>query len=149
MIKLKVDAIKDGTVIDHISAGKGLEVVKIINPAQTDILLIACNLNSGKIGKKDIIKIENKRLSQKEIDSIALISPNATLVEIADYKVVSKRKMQMPGYVENLIKCPNPKCISNIENINSKFYINKNKENALKCHYCEKEYKVEDVDIVV
>ncbi len=149
MKKLKVDAIKDGTVIDHIKAGKGLEVVKILEYGKDDILLIACNLNSKKIGKKDIIKIENKQLTEKEINSIALISPNASLVVIKDYKVVSKGKLQMPKSVENLIKCPNPKCISNIEDIQSKFYIDQNKENGLKCHYCEKEYRVEDVEIVL
>ncbi len=149
MVKLKVDAIKTGTVIDHIKAGKALEVVKILDRGKNDILLFACNLSSKKLGKKDIIKIENKKLNPKEVNSIALISPDATLVEIKDYKVVSKSKLKTPEFVESIIKCPNPKCISNIEKIRSKFYIDKKKENILRCHYCEKEYSVEEVKIIL
>ena len=149
MKELKVDAIKNGTVIDHIKAGKGLEVARILKFDGSDILLIASNLSSKKIGKKDIIKIENKELTPKEVNSIALVSENATLIIIENFKIISKSKIELPQSVDNLIKCPNPKCISNVENINSKFYIKKGKETVVRCHYCEKKYPVDEVSITL
>ena len=147
MMKLKVDAIKNGTVIDHIKAGKGLQVADILNLQGNNVVMIGINLNSQKIGKKDIIKIENKELSPEEVNSIALIAPNASLIIIKDYQVTQKNTVELPDFIENIIKCPNPKCITNIEQVSSKFYVIKENEPKVRCHYCEKKYNVNDIQI--
>ena len=93
--KIKVNAFKNGTVIDHIAAGKVLKVIEILNLTGNDSVMMGMNLSSNKIGKKDIIKIENRELSQEEANSIALISPKATLIIIKDFEVVNFTEMEL------------------------------------------------------
>jgi len=146
---MKVDAIKNGTVIDHIPAGKVLQVVDILNIKSSDVMMIGMNLHSNKVGKKDILKIENHFLSQEEVNSIALIAPSATLTIIKNFEIIRKTKAEIPKFIENLITCPNPKCITNSENIKSKFYVFKEKSLSVRCYYCEKKYPVEEVEIKI
>ena len=146
---IKVSAIKNGTVIDHIAAGKVLKVIDILNLTGNNSVMIGMNLNSNKIGKKDIIKIENRELSKVEANSIALISPSATLIIINDFEVVNKTSLDMPEYIEEHIICSNPKCITNSEDIHSKYYINNTKTATARCLYCEKKYLVEDLKIKI
>ncbi len=145
--QIKVNAIKNGTVIDHITAGKVRKVMDILELDGTDVVMIGMNLTSNKIGKKDIVKIENKELSQDEVNSIALIAPNATLIIIKDFEVGKKVSLDIPEYVENLIVCPNPKCITNSENIKSKFRLTKDEPVKVRCLYCEKKYLIDEVKI--
>ena len=149
MKQLKVDAIKKGTVIDHIPAGKGMQVADIINISGENIVMIGISLNSKKVGKKDIIKIENRELSQEEINSIALIAPSATITIIKDFDVIRKAKAEIPELIEGLILCPNPKCITNSENIRTKFMVTDEKPLQVRCHYCEKKYLVDEVKIKI
>ncbi len=146
---IKVSAIKNGTVIDHIAAGKVLKVIDILNLTGNNSVMIGMNLTSNKIGKKDIIKIENRELSKEEVNSIALISPSATLIIINDFEVVNKTSFDMPEYIEEHIICPNPKCITNSEEISSKYYINNTEPATARCLYCEKKYLVEDLKIKI
>ena len=146
---IKVNAIKNGTVIDHIAAGKVLKVIEILNLTGDNTVMIGMNLGSNKLGKKDIIKIEKRELSKKEVNSIALISPSATLIIINDFEVKSKTSLDMPEYVEEHIICPNPKCITNSEEIPSKYYINNTEPATARCLYCEKKYLVEDLKIKI
>lgn len=148
MKKLKVDAIKNGTVIDHIAAGKVLKVADILNLDGRDTVMIGVNLPSNKIGKKDILKIENRELTQEEVNGIALIAPKATLIIIKNFEIVKKSSLEMPGYIEKHIICPNPKCITNLEKIDSKFKIDPQNATA-RCQYCEKKYRVETVKIKI
>jgi aspartate carbamoyltransferase regulatory subunit len=147
MKQIKVNAIKNGTVIDHITAGKMQKVLDILHLDGTDIVMIGMNLSSKKIGRKDIIKIENKELSEYEVNSIALIAPEATLIIIKDFEVTKKSKLQVPEYIENIIDCPNPKCITNTEKIISKFRLTNDAPAHVRCVYCEKKYLVEEVKI--
>ena len=147
MKQIKVNAIKNGTVIDHISAGKVSKVMDIIDLYSNDVVMIGMNLASNKIGKKDILKIENRELSRDEVNSISLIAPNATLIIIKDFNVVKKNKLEMPEYIEDLILCPNPKCVTNVEKIKSKFRIIKEKQTKVRCYYCEKKYLVDEIKI--
>ena len=94
--QIKVNAIKNGTVIDHITSGKVRKVLDILNLEGTDTVMIGMNLSSSKIGRKDIVKIENKELSHDEVNSIALVAPNATLIIINDFEVVKKVSLQIP-----------------------------------------------------
>jgi len=144
--KLKVDPIKHGTVIDHITAGKALQVADILNIGNTESeIMIGVNLHSQKMGKKDIIKIENRELSKEEANSIALISPTATLIIIDDYKVVKKFGIDIPKDIKNHIVCPNSNCITNIEDVKTRFELAGNEPIEVRCSYCEKKYYIEEV----
>jgi len=149
MKQLKVDAIKNGTVIDHIPEGKALAVADILNLSGSNEVMIGINLNSRKVGKKDIIKIENRELSQEEINSIALIAPEATLTIISDFEVIRKARAEIPKSIEGLISCPNPKCITNSERIKTKFKVTDKNPLKVRCYYCEKKYLVEEVRIKI
>ncbi|RLC50438.1 MAG: aspartate carbamoyltransferase regulatory subunit [Candidatus Cloacimonadota bacterium] len=145
MKQMKVDAIKNGTVIDHIPAGKVLQVVEILNVKKHHVMMIGMNLHSNKVGKKDILKIENHFLSQEEVNSIALIAPSATLTIIRDFEIIRKTKVEIPKFIENIITCPNPKCITNSEKIKTKFTVSEDESLSVRCFYCEKKYKIEEV----
>lgn len=149
MKEIKVSAIENGTVIDHIPAGKVLKVVDILNLRPNDTVMIGINLNSKKIGKKDIIKIDQRALSEKELNSIALIAPRATMTIIKDYTALKKVEMEMPEYIEGLIACPNPTCVTNKENIKSKFRVTDKSNKQVRCVYCEKKYPVDSITIKI
>ncbi len=144
--QLRVDPIKNGTVIDHITAGKALQVADILNLQQTDnLMLIGVHLSSKKMGKKDIVKIENRNLTADEVNGIALISPNATLTIIEDYRVVKKQKITLPEAIKGHIICPNPNCVTNVEQVETRFIIANGTPVEVQCAYCEKKYGIEDV----
>ncbi len=148
--KLKVDPIKNGTVIDHIEAGKALQVADILNLRHPkNELMIGMNLPSGKTGKKDILKIENRELSPEEVNSIALIAPTATLAIISDYNVVKKLSVSIPEKIDKIIVCPNPNCVTNIEGIPTRFAVAKKEPMEIRCDYCEKQYSVNNVKFLI
>ncbi len=137
--ELKVSAIENGTVIDHIPSKNVFQVIKILNLSEyQNQLLIGTNLDSNKMGKKGIIKVSNKFFKSDEINKIALVAPTATLIIIKNFEVVEKKKVEVPDYAENIVKCFNPNCITNNEEIATKFTVIDKKELKLRCHYCEK-----------
>lgn len=134
---LLVRRIKNGTVIDHISGGEALNVVKMlgITGSTQEALSIATNVPSRNMGKKDIVKLNNRELSKEEVDRIALISPKATINIIRNFRVVEKKGVEIPTLIEGVVRCPNPGCISNThEPIRSRFSVS---EKGLRCHYCD------------
>ncbi|MEW5760247.1 MAG: aspartate carbamoyltransferase regulatory subunit [Candidatus Thermoplasmatota archaeon] len=140
---LKVTPIKNGTVIDHITSGMALKVLKILGierEKRTSIVSVAMHVSSKKMGRKDIVKVEDRELSKEEVDKIALISPKATISIIRDYKVVEKRKVNLPDSLTGILKCENINCISNSgrEKIRSKFNVIDKEKISLKCWYCGK-----------
>lgn len=145
MKEMKVKQIENGTVIDHITAGKALYIAQLLHLAESSLFVIGSNLSSSKLGKKDLIKIENYKLSDAEKKSIALISPSASFIEIRNFGVVSKEKAEIPKLIEDLIVCPNHKCITNLEEMSSRFRINEGKM-TVRCAYCEKKYTVDEVE---
>lgn len=138
--ELVVSAIENGTVIDHIPAGEVYKVVKILNlDMYEDEVLIGTNLLSKKYGKKGIIKVKNKFFAETEVNKVALIAPNATLIIIKNYEVVEKRRLEIPDTIKQIVKCINPNCITNIEdNIETNFRVVDKEPLKLQCHYCEK-----------
>jgi aspartate carbamoyltransferase regulatory subunit len=137
--ELKVTGIENGTVIDHIPSQYVLQVVKILNLFETEnMVLFGTNLDSMKMGKKGIIKVSNKFFKPDEINKIALVAPNATLIVIKNFKISSKTKVQVPENVEKIVKCFNPNCITNNEDVPTKFSVIDKEELKLRCHYCEK-----------
>ncbi|MEI6433845.1 MAG: aspartate carbamoyltransferase regulatory subunit [Bacteroidota bacterium] len=137
--ELKVSAIENGTVIDHIPTNNVFQVIKILNLTEyNNQLLIGTNLESRKMGKKGIIKVTNKFFESDEINKIALVAPSATLIIIKNFDVVEKKKVEVPDTAEKIVRCFNPNCITNNENISTKFTVIDKVELKLRCHYCEK-----------
>jgi aspartate carbamoyltransferase regulatory subunit len=139
--ELKVPLIKDGTVIDHITAGNAVQVLHImgIPKGSSSVVSVAMNVKS-KMGKKDIVKVENRELDSKEVDKIALIAPKATINIIRDYEVAKKHKVQLPDEIVGIVKCANPTCVSNTnEPVESRFKVICRDPPRIKCCYCERE----------
>ena len=137
--ELRVSKIKDGTVIDHISGGYALDVVKIlgITGKENRVMTIAINVPSKSLKVKDIVKIEGRAVKPREVNRIALIAPHATINIVRNYKVVKKLEVKLPKFIEEIIKCANPSCISNSnEPVSPKFYMEKEDPLLLSCHYC-------------
>jgi aspartate carbamoyltransferase regulatory subunit len=141
MKELKVTPIKDGTVIDHITPGRALKVLRILKIPESTSSVVSVAMNvSGKMGKKDIVKVENRELDPKELDKIALIAPKATINIIRDYEVIKKHKVVLPDEVVGIAKCSNPTCISNArEPVESRFHVISKDPPRIKCYYCERE----------
>jgi aspartate carbamoyltransferase regulatory subunit len=138
--ELRVRSIRNGSVIDHITAGNALNVLKILAITGTTqaIVSVAMNVPSKRqpLGRKDIVKIEDRELNPAEVDKIALIAPQATINIIRDYEVVQKKSVILPRVITNIVRCPNLNCISNSsEPVFSKFTVLES--HALRCAYCE------------
>ncbi|HLB69655.1 MAG TPA: aspartate carbamoyltransferase regulatory subunit [Candidatus Methanoperedens sp.] len=137
--EMRVRRIKHGTVIDHITAGQALNVLRILGISGTTkaVVSVAMNVPSGVMGSKDIVKVEDRELEEEEVDRISLIAPNATINIIRDFEVIEKYKVDLPDSLEGVVKCDNPNCISNTnEPVTSKFIVNK-KPVELRCIYCD------------
>lgn len=147
--ELKVSAINNGTVIDHIPAKSLFKVISILNLDKIDShLSFGTNLESKKLGHKAIIKISDKYFEKDEINKIALIAPDAKLNIIKDYNVVEKKIVEVPEKVKGIAKCVNPKCITNHESILTRFTVISKQKVALKCHYCEKITEQENIEVI-
>ena len=137
--ELRVSKINNGTVIDHISGGYALDVVKIlgITGKEKRVMTIAINVFSRRFGVKDIVKIEGRALSAQEVNKIALVAPHASINIIKNYCVVEKLEVKLPNVIEGIVRCVNPCCVSNSdEPVSSKFYVKSAEPLVLKCHYC-------------
>jgi aspartate carbamoyltransferase regulatory subunit len=141
MKTLKITPIKDGTVIDHITPGRALKVLRVLNLPESTSSVVSILMNvMGKKGKKDIVKIENRELDPKELDKIALIAPKATINIIRDYEVVKKHTVEIPDEVVGITRCSNPTCISNAhEPVESRFHVISKDPPRIRCYYCERE----------
>jgi aspartate carbamoyltransferase regulatory subunit len=145
---LRVSKIKDGTVIDHITAGHALDVLKILGITDhvNGVVTVAMNVPSKTLGLKDMVKIEGRELKSQEVDKIALLAPHANINIVRNYKVVDKQLVRLPKVIKATIKCVNPACISNSkEPVKSTFYVDKEEPLRLRCHYCG--YIMEKQDI--
>lgn len=140
--KLQVEAICDGTVIDHIPAGQGVKILDRLHLLNSHArITVGFNLPSEAQGSKDIIKVAGRQFTEKEANELALFAPSATINVIDDYKVVEKFKMSIPEVLRGILACPNSNCISHNEPVDSRFYLRQKEEDIqLKCHYCEKSF---------
>jgi len=138
--ELRVAKIKNGTVIDHIPAGKALQVIRILGIKGTEghIATILMNVPSLKLGKKDLVKIEDMTVGPSQAQLIALIAPDASLNIVSDYEVKKKYRPNPPDVVEGLVRCPNMMCISNKrdEPIVPKLRVESKNPVVLRCAYC-------------
>ena len=131
--ELQVAALENGTAIDHIP------------PSQ--LFTIGNNFHSNKMGCKGMIKIADKFFEEDEINRIAMIAPNIILNIIRDYEVVEKKTVTLPDELIGLVKCNNPKCITNNEPMLSRFHVIDKEKGTIKCHYCERKINKEDIII--
>ena len=145
---LAVSAIKNGTVIDHITAGQAYRIVKFFNlGSHHKQITLGLNLPSDSMEYKDIIKIEEWELMPDQANQVAILAPRATINIIEDFKVTKKFKVSLPASISSVITCPNPKCISNHETINSFFHVLPSKPLVrLQCKYCRKMYTQNELD---
>ncbi len=146
--ELYVKKIRNGTVIDHISAGYSLDVLKIlgIDGREGHVVSVAMNVTSKVETKKDIVKVENRELNPGEVDKIALIAPSATINIIRDYEVAEKTRVKLPDTIKGIVKCANPSCVSNAgEPVVPRFMVEKKDPLRLRCFYCSRFMEKPDV----
>lgn len=145
--ELKVKKIQDGTVIDHITMGYALDVLKILGITGKEgyTLSIIMNVPSKKVRRKDIVKIEGRELKPDEVDKIALIAAHATINIIRNYQVVEKKEVKLPQKIYGIIKCANPTCITNSREPIKPIFIADGEALQLKCHYCGRIMEKSDV----
>ncbi len=147
--QLQVAALENGTVIDHIPAGKLFTVVSLLGLQQMkNNITIGFNLDSEKLGKKGIIKIADKYFCDEEINRIAVVTPNVVLNIIRNYEVVEKREVCLPDHLHGIVKCSNPVCVTNNEPMETLFEVVDKENRVVKCHYCEKEQRLEDIELL-
>lgn len=147
---LQVAAIENGTVIDHIPPCHLFKVASLLELDKMDgnTITIANNLLSNKCGSKGMIKIADKFFDDKEISRIALVAQNVNLNIIKNYEVVEKKTISLPDEVVGLVKCNNPKCITNNEPMQTWFHVTDKEKGLLKCHYCEKEQQKDNIKLI-
>lgn len=139
--KLQVEAIQDGSVIDHIPARQGVKILHFFNLTETsEKITVGLNLPTHNGKGKDLIKVENTFISDAQANQLALFAPNATINQIKDFKVVNKFKVQLPSSFLDVFSCPNSNCISHNEPVKSQFHVHDSTQLKLKCHYCEKAF---------
>lgn len=145
--QLSVEAIENGTVIDHIPSGLGLTILRQFRLLDYgSAVTVGFNLSSNSFGHKDIIKIKDVQFDGKAANRLALFSPSATVNVIENFKVVRKLQLQLPEVITEVFQCPNTNCASHSEPVKSRFYVRQHQETTrLKCHYCEKTFARESV----
>ncbi len=135
--ELAVAALQNGTVIDHIPSSVLFKAVKIlgIEKLQTHVT-IGNNLESGKLGTKGIIKVADVFFPEATLNRIALIAPSAKVNIIRDFEVVEKHQVSLPDTIVGIVKCNNPKCITNNEPMKTRFEVVDRDDVTIRCHYC-------------
>ena len=138
---MNVDSINNGIVIDHIEAGKSMEIYKYLGLENLDCsVAIIKNVKSKKTGKKDIIKIDNDM--DINMDILGYIDTNITVNIIKDGKIIKKAHMELPGKLVNIVKCKNPRCVTSVEQDIDQIFELKDRENKIyRCKYCETQAK--------
>lgn len=135
--KLRVSKIRNGTVIDHVTAGRALTVLGVlgIDGSGGETVSVGMNVPSDELGRKDVVKVEDRELSPSEVDVISLIAPEATINIIREYEVESKTRVERPERVEGVLACPNHSCITNAdEPVSTRFDV---LADGVRCCYCE------------
>lgn len=147
--ELLVAALENGTVIDHIPSELVFTIASLLELEKLgSSVTIGYNLHSSKLGKKGIIKVANKYFSDEEISRLSVVAPNVILNIIRDFDVVEKKEVIIPDELHGIVRCGNPKCITNNEPMPTHFHVVDKKTGILKCHYCEKEQNKNEVKLV-
>ena len=143
-----VAAIKNGTVIDHIPADKKYQVATLLGLDKLETpVTIGNNFASKKVKNKGIIKVSDKFFTKEEISRLSVVAPNVVLNIIQDYEVVEKKMVETPNELKGIVKCNNPKCITNNEPMSTIFNFVDKEKGIAKCHYCDKEQDITKVEL--
>ena len=143
-----VAAIESGTVIDHIPAEKTFQVVNLLQLQKLSTpVTIGFNFSSKMVGTKGIIKVSDKFFTDNEISRLSVGAPNIILNIIRDYEVVEKKQVITPDELCGIVKCNNPKCVTNNEPMATIFNVVDKAAGILKCHYCDKEQQIDNVEL--
>ena len=144
-----VAAIENGTVIDHIPANKTSQVATLLKLSELkNPVTIGYNYPSKKVGCKGIIKVSDKFFTDEEISRLSVVAPKVVLNIIKDYEVVEKKTVETPDEIRGIVKCNNPKCITNNEPMDTVFNIVDKAHGILKCRYCDTEQDINNVQLV-
>ena len=147
--ELLVAALENGTVIDHIPSELVFTIASLLELDKlSSSVTIGYNLNSKKLGKKGIIKVADKFFTDEEISRLSIVAPNVVLNVIRNFDVVEKKEVIIPDELHGIVRCSNPKCITNNEPMSTFFHVIDKTEGILKCHYCEKEQNKSKVKLV-
>lgn len=147
--ELQVAALENGTVIDHIPCDKVFTVVSLLGLADGHSkITIGNNLDSKKLGKKGLIKVANRFFSDEEISRLSVVAPSVKLNIIRNYEVVEKKQVEKPETLRGIVRCANPKCITNNEPMPTLFHSIDKEHHIYKCHYCEKEQNLEEMKLL-
>ncbi len=134
----QVAALRSGTVVDHLNPGMALKALQLIGLPADATALIGVNLSSAKMGRKDILKLENFEIQPEQVERLAVLGPKASVCYIRDYTVVRKVQVRLPERIEALLRCPNPACITNHDRITTRFDVERQGPTLVRCHYCER-----------
>lgn len=146
--ELRVQAIKNGSVIDHIPVQHLQKVVQLLRLFDLEYpFTIGQNYLSKKLGRKGIIKVEEKHFTPEEVNMLALVARQIVISVIRDYQVVKKIRVELPDEIEGIVKCTNPKCITNNEPMRSLYTVEDKERGTLRCHYCNR--KIESEEIII
>lgn len=146
--ELAVAALRNGTVIDHIPSKVLFKVVRILGiESLPNHVTVGNNLDSHKLGTKGIIKVADVEFPEPVLNRIAIIAPKAKVNVIRDYDVVEKHVVELPDTIIGLVKCGNPKCITNNEPMRTKFHVVDRENVTLRCHYCGHSVNSEEAQI--
>ena len=146
--EIKIPAIKEGSVIDHIPSRDTFKIMKLVDPQEYQhTISLALNLDSKRQGKKGVIKLSNRILTQEEVNKIAILAPKATVSIIKDYNVQKKIEVRVPKEIKKIVKCSNPNCITNLEDVKTRFTLENEEPLKLRCAYCERTMKRDDIKL--
>ena len=143
-----MSAIENGTVIDHIPCDRTFDVVSLLKISELQTTaMVGSNLDSKKMGKKSIIKVADKFFTDEELNQLSVVAPYVTLCIIKNYEVAEKRPVVMPEELHDIVRCGNPKCITNNEPMHTIFHVTDKANGIIKCHYCEKEQSLSNAKL--
>ncbi|MEL7431815.1 MAG: aspartate carbamoyltransferase regulatory subunit [Chlamydiota bacterium] len=139
MNTLSILALKSGTIIDHIPEHTALNILQCLRKfPKSGSLTIGISLLSEKLGRKDLIKMHDRKLSPEEMTYVALFAPNATINVIEDHCLITKSAPTFPEEVIGIFSCLNPRCITHVEHVPSHFFVDANRAQMhLQCRYCQ------------
>lgn len=147
--EMMVAAIENGTVLDHIPSDRLFDVVSLLHlDKMSNSVTIGYNLKSAVMGTKSIIKIADKYFTDEELNQLSVVAPNISLCVIKDYEIIEKRMVVMPEKLVGIVRCPNPKCITNNEPMQTRFSTTSPGSSIIRCSYCNKDVDLKDVCIV-
>jgi aspartate carbamoyltransferase regulatory subunit len=149
MREYKVYQIENGTVIDHLPHWSSLKVLELLGlRSSRHLVTLGIGLDSEQMGSKDLLKVENRELSQSDIDKLALVAPQATINLIRNSKRVQKLKVRVPDRIDGLVRCPNVGCITRHEYVPTRFSTLSREPLELACYYCNVKFSVAEVELL-